>query len=52
MVSSFGSTDPCHDMRYLMKEISIGKMDFDNIKVYGDTSTSDGLVVYADTIKI
>ena len=27
-----------------LKEISIGRMDFDNPKVYGDTSISDGLV--------
>ena len=26
------------------KEISVGRMDFDNPKVYGDTSISDGLV--------
>ena len=25
-------------------------MDFDNLKVNGDTSTSDGLVVYANTV--
>ena len=28
------------------KEISIRRMDFDNPKVYGDTSISDGLVLY------
>ena len=27
-----------------LKEISIGNMDFDNPKVYVDTSNSDGLV--------
>ena len=27
-----------------LKEISIGSMDFDNPKVYGDTFISDGLV--------
>ena len=29
------------------KGISIGSMDFDNPKVYGDTSIFDGLVVFA-----
>ena len=28
-----------------LKEISIGRMDFDNPKVYSDTSISDGLVI-------
>ena len=30
--------------------ISIGSMDFDNPKVYGDTSITDGLVVYGSFI--
>ena len=29
------------------KEISIGSMDFDNPKLYGDTSIFDGLVLIA-----
>ena len=29
------------------KEISIGSMDFDNPKLYGDTSIFDGLVITA-----
>ena len=30
------------------KGISIGSMDFDNPKVYGDTSIADGLVEHLD----
>ena len=45
MASTYGSTDPLYEVFDDLKEISIGRMDFDNPKVYGDTSTFDGLVL-------
>ena len=35
-----------------LKEISIGRMDFDIPKVYGDTSISDGLVSTAGALVV
>ena len=34
------------------KGISIGNMDFDNPKVYGDTSIFDGLVSYTYVLRV
>ena len=47
MASTYGSTDPLswYEAFDDLKEISIGRMDFDNPKVYSDTSISDGLVI-------
>ena len=42
----FNDTKEFYDPRYSMiqKGISIGSTDFDNLKVYSDTSIFDGLV--------